>query len=31
MVHGLPLWAISIGLIVRGEPVLGVIAVPPLG
>jgi myo-inositol-1(or 4)-monophosphatase len=31
MVHGLPLWAISIGLIVAGEPLLGVIAVPPLG
>jgi myo-inositol-1(or 4)-monophosphatase len=31
MVHGLPLWAISIGLLIRGEPVLGVIAVPPLG
>jgi myo-inositol-1(or 4)-monophosphatase len=31
MVHGLPLWAISVGLIVTGEPVLGVIAVPPLG
>ncbi len=31
MVHGLPLWAISIGLIVDGEPSLGVIAVPPLG
>jgi fructose-1,6-bisphosphatase/inositol monophosphatase family enzyme len=31
MVHGLPLWAISIGLIDGGEPVLGVIAVPPLG
>jgi myo-inositol-1(or 4)-monophosphatase len=30
LVHGLPLWAISIGLIVAGEPVLGVIAVPPL-
>jgi myo-inositol-1(or 4)-monophosphatase len=30
MVHGLPIWAISIGLIVAGEPVLGVIAVPPL-
>ena len=29
-VHGLPLWAVSIGLIDRGEPVLGVIAVPPL-
>jgi len=31
LVHGLPLWAISVGLIDRGEPVLGVIAVPPLG
>jgi fructose-1,6-bisphosphatase/inositol monophosphatase family enzyme len=31
MVHGLPLWAISIGLLIREEPVLGVIAVPPLG
>jgi myo-inositol-1(or 4)-monophosphatase len=31
LVHGLPLWAISIGLIVSGEPVLGVIAIPPLG
>jgi myo-inositol-1(or 4)-monophosphatase len=30
MVHGLPLWAVSIGLIVEGEPMLGVIAVPPL-
>ncbi len=30
MVHGLPLWAVSIGLIVAGEPVLGVIAIPPL-
>jgi myo-inositol-1(or 4)-monophosphatase len=30
LVHGLPLWAISIGLIVAGEPVLGVIAIPPL-
>jgi myo-inositol-1(or 4)-monophosphatase len=30
LVHQLPLWAISIGLIDRGEPVLGVIAVPPL-
>lgn len=29
-VHGLPLWAISIGLLDSGEPVLGVIAVPPL-
>ncbi len=31
LVHGLPLWAVSIGLLDRGEPVLGVIAVPPLG
>jgi myo-inositol-1(or 4)-monophosphatase len=31
LVHALPLWAISIGLIYQGEPVLGVIAVPPLG
>ncbi len=30
LVHGLPIWAISIGLIVAGEPVLGVIAIPPL-
>ncbi len=30
LVHGLPLWAISIGLIENGQPVLGVIAVPPL-
>ena len=30
LVHGLPLWAISIGLIDHGEPVLGVIAIPPL-
>jgi myo-inositol-1(or 4)-monophosphatase len=30
MVHGLPVWAISIGLIVAGEPLLGVISVPPL-
>ncbi len=30
MVHGLPLWAISIGLIEEGVPVLGVIAIPPL-
>jgi fructose-1,6-bisphosphatase/inositol monophosphatase family enzyme len=30
MVHGLPLWAVSIGLLIGGEPVLGVIAVPPL-
>ncbi|QDV32803.1 inositol monophosphatase family protein [Tautonia plasticadhaerens] len=31
LVHGLPVWAISIGLIDRGEPVLGVIAIPPAG
>ena len=31
LVHLLPLWAISIGLVDRGEPVLGVIAIPPLG
>jgi len=31
LVHGLPLWAVSIGLIDHGEPVLGVIAIPPLG
>jgi fructose-1,6-bisphosphatase/inositol monophosphatase family enzyme len=30
MVHGLPLWSISIGLIVHGEPMLGVIVIPPL-
>ncbi len=30
MVHGLPLWAVSIGLLVAGEPVLGVIAIPSL-
>jgi fructose-1,6-bisphosphatase/inositol monophosphatase family enzyme len=30
LVHGLPLWAISIGLLIDGEPVLGVIAIPPL-
>jgi fructose-1,6-bisphosphatase/inositol monophosphatase family enzyme len=31
LVHALPLWAISIGLIDGGEPTLGVIAIPPLG
>ncbi len=31
LVHGLPLWAVSIGLIDHGEPVLGVIAIPTLG
>jgi fructose-1,6-bisphosphatase/inositol monophosphatase family enzyme len=30
LVHALPLWAISVGLIEAGEPVLGVIAAPPL-
>jgi fructose-1,6-bisphosphatase/inositol monophosphatase family enzyme len=30
MVHGLPLWAISIGLLAAGEPVLGVVVIPPL-
>lgn len=29
LVHGLPLWAVSIGLLDAGEPVLGVIAIPP--
>jgi myo-inositol-1(or 4)-monophosphatase len=31
LVHRLPLWAISIGLLEAGEPVLGVIVIPPLG
>ncbi len=31
LVHQVPLWAISIGLLDAGEPVLGVIAIPPLG
>ena len=30
LVHGFPLWAISIGLIENSQPVLGVIAIPPL-
>lgn len=30
MVHGLPLWAVSVGLIDAGEPVVGVIVIPPL-
>jgi fructose-1,6-bisphosphatase/inositol monophosphatase family enzyme len=30
LVHQLPLWAISIGLLEAGEPVLGVIVIPPL-
>lgn len=31
LVHGLPLWAVSLGMMDRGIPVLGVIVVPPLG
>jgi fructose-1,6-bisphosphatase/inositol monophosphatase family enzyme len=31
LVHALPLWAISIGLLDEGDPVLGVIGIPPLG
>ncbi|MDX2037265.1 MAG: inositol monophosphatase family protein [Isosphaeraceae bacterium] len=31
LVHRLPLWSVSIGLLDAGEPVLGVIAIPPLG
>ncbi|HEY2154333.1 MAG TPA: inositol monophosphatase family protein [Isosphaeraceae bacterium] len=31
LVHALPLWAISIGMIDAGEPALGVIVIPPLG
>ena len=31
LVHGLPIWAVSIGLLDRGTPVLGVIALPILG
>ena len=31
LVHGLPLWAVSVGLIDGGAPALGVIAIPPLG
>ena len=30
LVHGLPLWSVSIGLIVSGEPMLGVIVIPQL-
>lgn len=30
-VHGHPFWCVSIGLVVRGEPVLGVVISPPLG
>ena len=31
LVHGLPLWAVSIGLIVGDVPTLGAIVIPPLG
>lgn len=31
LVHRLPIWCVSIGLIDAGEPVVGVIAVPPIG
>ncbi|OJW07112.1 MAG: inositol monophosphatase [Planctomycetales bacterium 71-10] len=31
LVHGLPLWAVSVGLIVDGVPTLGAIVIPPLG
>ncbi|RUL86328.1 inositol monophosphatase [Tautonia sociabilis] len=31
LVHGLPVWAVSIGLIDDGVPAVGVIALPPLG
>jgi myo-inositol-1(or 4)-monophosphatase len=31
LVHHLPLWAVSIGLIVAGVPTLGAIVIPPLG
>ena len=30
LVHALPLWAVSIGLIDRGVPAVGVIVIPPL-
>lgn len=30
-VHGHPFWCVSIGLVVSGEPVLGVVISPPLG
>lgn len=31
LVHRMPLWAISVGMAYEGTPVLGVIAIPPLG
>lgn len=31
LVHQVPIWAVSIGLLDDGEPVLGVIAIPPIG
>ncbi len=30
LVHSLPVWAVSIALLDQGEPVLGVIAIPPM-
>lgn len=30
-VHGHPFWCVSIGLVVSGQPVLGVVVSPPLG
>jgi myo-inositol-1(or 4)-monophosphatase len=30
-VHGHPFWCVSIGLVIAGQPVLGVIVSPPLG
>ena len=30
-VHGHPFWCVSIGLVVSGQPVLGVVIAPPLG
>lgn len=30
-VHGHPFWCVSIGLVVAGQPVLGVVVSPPLG
>lgn len=30
-VHGHPFWCVSIGLVIAGEPVLGVVISPPLG
>ena len=30
-VHGHPFWCVSIGLVIAGQPVLGVVIAPPLG